>query len=244
MPYLSWISDEKISNCVRNVLSKGFEGIKKSEKSFYRNGIDPFSATFDAACQNISVQEWMKLERTRQAQKSLQNALGNFHQQVLANIESWSIPEENFIDLVCEERKLVVEVKNKHNTVKKSDLKNVYDELQEAVMHKTSRYRGFTGIYTSIIPNDHQRFNREFTPPDNATKTQKSANALIREIDGYSFYAIATGAEHALAELYQALPLIIKAVLAEDLFQTQPQDKLNDLIKSPALQQLFVETFG
>lgn len=244
MSYLTWISDEKITSCVRDVLSKGLNGIKKSEKDFHRNGIDPFSAAFDAACQNISLDEWIKLEKTRQAQKSLQNALGNFHQQVLAQIDGWTIPEENFIDLVCEARKLVVEVKNKHNTVKKSDLKNVYDELQEAVMHKTSLYRGFVGIYTTIIPNNHQPFNREFTPPDNATKTQKPSNSLIREMDGYTFYALASGSEHALAELYQALPLIIKAVLAEDAFQTLPQDKLDNLIASPILQQLFVATFG
>lgn len=244
MPYLSWISDEKILSCVREVLIKGYAGIKKSEKNFFRNGVDPFSAIFDAACQNISLEEWVNSERKRQAQKSLQNALGNFHQQVLSHAAGWVIPEENFIDLVCSQRKLVVEIKNKHNTVKKSDLKNVYDELQEAVMHKTSHYRGFTGIYTAIIPADHHRFDKEFTPPDNATKTQKQNNPLIREMDGYSFYALATGSEYALSELYQTLPAIIKAVLAEPQFQTYPQNKLNDLTNSQLFHQFFVEAFG
>lgn len=244
MPYLTWITDEKITTCVRDVLIKGFEGIDKAAQDFYRNGIDPFSATFDAACNNISMNTWMVSERRRQSQKTLQNALGNFHQQVLAHVAGWAIPDENFVDLVCEDKRVVVELKNKHNTVKKSDLKNVYDELQEAVMHKTSRYRGFTAYYATIIPSSQERFNRPFTPPDNATRTQKSNNPLILEIDGYSFYTLATGCESALAELYQALPIIIKAVLTEDQFQNYPQDHLDQLMADPLRHELFVKAFG
>ena len=244
MPYLTWITDENIKKCVREVLVKGFEGIEKAKQDFYRNGVDPFSATFDAACNNISMDDWVVSERCRQSQKTLQNALGNFHQKVLSHAAGWAIPDENFIDLVCEEKRLVVELKNKHNTVKKSDLKAVYDELQEAVMHKTSRYRGFTAYYATIIPASHQRFSRLFTPPDNATKTQKPNNPLILEMDGYSFYALATGVEHALTELYQALPAVIRAVLAEVEFQQYPQHQIDQLMADPLRQLLFAEAFG
>jgi hypothetical protein len=244
MAYLSWIADEKIEACVREVLSKGFEGIKKTDKNLFRNGIDPFSALFDAACHNISLETWMTFERRRQSQKTLQNALGNFHQQVLSKVEGWKIPEENFIDLVCEDRKIVVEVKNKHNTVKKSDLKVIYDELQEAVMHKTSRYRNYTGYYATVIPSSHARFNRMFTPSDNATQTSKPGNELIREIDGFSFYALVTGQETALQALYQVLPVVIKSVLTEDYFQKFPQNQLDSLLASPLRNQLFGEAFG
>ena len=187
MAYLSWITDKNLSDCVRNVLFIGFAGIDKAEKDFYRNGVDPFSATFDAACNNMNIDEWIVTERRRQSQKTLQNALGHFHQQLLSHVGGWSIPDENFIDLVCTDKRMVVELKNKHNTVKKSDLKSVYDELQEAVMHKNSRYRGFTAYYATIIPSNHEKFNRLFTPSDNATKTVKHENPLIREIDGFSF---------------------------------------------------------
>jgi hypothetical protein len=244
MNYLSWITDKNLSDCVRDVLLKGFAGINKAEKDFYRNGVDPFSATFDAACNNMSIEEWMITERRRQSQKSLQNALGHFHQNILSHVEGWKIPGENFIDLVNEEKRIVVELKNKHNTVKKSDLKNVYEELQEAVMHKTSRYRGFTAYYTTIIPADHKTFNRPFTPSDNATKTLKHENALIREIDGYSFYAIAIGVNDALAQLFEVLPVFIKAVITEEGFKQFPKDQLDKLLVDPIRHQLFAEAFG
>lgn len=244
MAYFSWISDDDIKTCVREVLIKGFEGIKKADKNVFRNGVDPFSAIFDAACHNISLETWMTFERRRQSQKTLQNALGNFHQQVLSKVAGWKIPEENFVDLVCESRKIVVEVKNKHNTVKKSDLKGIYDELQEAVMHKTSRYRGYTGYYVTVIPDSHARFDRKFTPSDNATITIKPNNELIREIDGFSFYSLVTEQESALQALYQMLPAIIKSVLAEDCFQKFPQTQIDSLLESPLRHQLFDKAFG
>lgn len=244
MAYLSWITDKNLADCVRNVLLKGFAGINKAEKDFYRNGVDPFSAIFDAACNNMSIDEWVITERRRQSQKTLQNALGHFHQNVLAHVESWKIPGENFIDLVNENTRIVVELKNKHNTVKKSDLKGVYDELQEAVMHKTSRYRGFTAYYVTIVPADHEIFNRPFTPSDNATKTLKHENELIREMDGYSFYDIATGVENALAELFEVLPTIIKTVLTEATFTQYHHDQLDKLMTDPLRHQLFTEAFG
>jgi Eco47II restriction endonuclease len=244
MTYLSWIADKNLSDCVRDVLIKDFTGINKAEKDFYRNGVDPFSATFDAACNNMSIDEWIITERRRQSQKTLQNALGHFHQQLLSHVTGWNIPDENFIDLVCEDKGMVVELKNKHNTVKKSDLKSVYDELQEAVMHKTSRYRGFTAYYATIIPSNHEKFNRLFTPSDNATKTLKHENPLIREIDGYSFYGIATGIETALADLFEVLPFVIKQVLAEEHFKKYPQDQLDKLMADPLRHQLFAEAFG
>ena len=214
MSYLQWISDQNLSTCIAEVLRKGLEGISKAEKDFSRNGIDPFSALFDASCQQVSLGEWPELERRRQAQKTLQNALGRFHQQMLSKVDGWKIPENNFIDLVAADRAIVAEVKNKHNTVKKSDLKSVYDELEQAVMHKTSAFKGYTAYYVTIIPDKVKRFDKVFTPSNNETETKKTENKLIREIDGYSFYALVTGHEHALLELYRVIPQVLPDLIA------------------------------
>jgi len=214
MSYLQWISDQNLSTCIAEVLRKGLEGISKAEKDFSRNGIDPFSALFDASCQQVSLSEWPELERRRQAQKTLQNALGRFHQQMLSKVDGWKIPENNFIDLVAADRAIVAEVKNKHNTVKKSDLKSVYDELEQAVMHKTSAFKGYTAYYVTIIPDKVKRFDKVFTPSNNETETKKTENKLIREIDGYSFYALVTGQEHALLELYRVIPQVLADLIA------------------------------
>lgn len=218
MAYLPWISDEDLVACIADVLRKGLEGIHKAEKDFSRNGIDPFSALFDASCQQVSLSEWPQLERRRQAQKTLQNALGNFHQRILSKVDGWEIPGNNFIDLVSSKNKVVAEVKNKHNTVKKSDLKSIYSELEQAVMHKTSRFKGFTAYYVTIIPGRTKRLNKLFTPSNNETETKSSKNELIREIDGYSFYALVTGHTNALRDLYHAIPQVLTVLITTPEF--------------------------
>jgi Eco47II restriction endonuclease len=242
--YLTWITDDDLKICVRDVLIKGLTGISQAEKSFYRNGVDPFSALFDAACQGITLEEWLNLERKRQAQKTLQNALGNFHQNLLAKVNDWKIPDLGFVDLVSEKCKVVAEVKNKHNTVKKSDLKDVYDELQSAVLHKTSKYNGYTAYYVTVIPASSKRFEKEFTPSDNETKTVRQGNKLIQEIDGYSFYALVTGEQNALKQLYQALPVAIKEMLAEPQFQAFPNGQITALSQEALFAELFAKAFG
>ena len=244
MTYLTWITDDDLKACVCEVLTKGLAGIEKSDKSFYRNGVDPFSALFDAACQGITLEQWLNLERKRQAQKTLQNALGNFHQGLLAKVIDWEIPDLGFVDLVSDKTKIVAEVKNKHNTVKKSDLKDVYDELQAAVLHKTSKYNGFTAYYVTVIPASSKRFVKEFTPSDNETKTVRQGNKQMLEIDGYSFYALVTGEQDALQRLYQALPAVIKEVLAEPQFQAFPNNKIAALSQEPLFAELFAKAFG
>jgi hypothetical protein len=238
--YLTWIADDDLKTCVNEVLTKGLIGISKAEKNFYRNSVDPFSALFDAACQNITLAQWLNFERKRQAQKTLQNALGNFHQKLLAKVGDLQIPSLGFVDLVSDKHKMVAEVKNKHNTVKKSDLKAVYDELQAAVLHKTSKYHGYTAYYVTVVPASQKRFSRAFTPSDNETKTLRQANQQILEIDGYSFYALVTGEKDALKQLYLVLPQVIKDLLAE---QKSP-NQIMALSQEPLFAELFAKAFG
>ena len=75
---LNWITDSDLESCVREVIIKGLQGIQKSKKDIARNSLDPFSALFDASLQSITLSEWLISEQRRQAQKTLQNALGIF----------------------------------------------------------------------------------------------------------------------------------------------------------------------
>lgn len=242
MSHLTWITDEQLYEQVKFVMVKGFEGIKKASKNFSRNSIDPFSAIFDASLQGISLDEWIVVEQRRQAQKTLQNALGHFHQNILAQVSGCRIPEENFVDFICDDRKIVAEIKNKHNTVKKSDLKAVYEELNQAVNHKTSKYHGYTAYYVTVIPAKPERFNQEFTPSDNSNSSKKSALSNIREIDGVSFYELITGQKDALKQLYAALPKVITKVIAE----LHPELNLAQTLKSTDLhlQAFYTQTFA
>lgn len=54
-----------------------------SQKNMYKNVINPFSALFQMAGFDMDAAAWVKAEQARQAQKSFQNHVGDFHQNVL-----------------------------------------------------------------------------------------------------------------------------------------------------------------
>jgi hypothetical protein len=48
------------------------------------------------------------------------------------------------------------------------------------------------------------------------TPRRRPANAHIRQIDGYSFYELATGEKDALKNLYLSLPKVIMDILGKN----------------------------
>jgi hypothetical protein len=120
----------------------------------------------------------------------------------------------------------------------------VYDELEQTVMHKNSTYKGYIAYYVTIIPGNAKRFDKLFTPSNNETETKKAENKLIREIDGYSFYALVTGHEHALFELYNAIPNVIETLVATSEFSRLKNLKPNNFFQEENFKAFFVDAFG
>ena len=207
----------------------------KAENSFSRNVIDPFTALFQMQLLSIQSADWPMIENRRQIEKSLQNHIGNFHQKLLGTLTGWNdMMVGSVVDLVSEERRIIAEVKNKHNTLKKSDQSGLYDKLSELVRKKGQRYYGFTAYYVEIIPKHPVRYNEVFTPSDNTTGSKKPEDPLIRKIDGASFYALATGHEDALRQVYEAIP---KALAQIGLPPMNREDKA-------MLSNYFSDAFG
>jgi len=212
MPQLSFISDAALATAVTRLLAIAAEARVKADKQFERNVIDPFALLFEMSGFNANESAWLAGEKNRQVQKSLQNHVGNFHQVVLGMMQGWQdLGTGGVVDVVCPERKLIAEIKNKHNTVKGSDKVKIYDHMETLVMTKGHQYKDFTGYYVEVIPKSGARYDKPFTPPDSATGQPRRANPLIRQIDGYSFYALVTGVPDALEQLFVALPDAIEA---------------------------------
>lgn len=210
MPYLSWISDENLLVTTEKLLVKAKHAKNNASEKLHKNVLDPFSAMFQIAGFEISGKEFNESEINRQAQKSYQNHVGTFHQEILGSVRDWrDLKTGNLVDLVNEDKKIIAEVKNKHNTVTGSKLCDVYDVLRDAIMPNVSMYKGYTGYFVNIIPKKSERFNKPFTPSDNKTKTSKPLNNNIRIIDGASFYELVTGDSNALEDLFEVLPKVI-----------------------------------
>lgn len=217
MPKLTWISDKDLTDTVASLLTTAQKAKHDAKVKFGKNVIDPFSAIFEMSGFNMTYSEWIKTEEARQAQKTLQNFIGNFHQDILGGCSGWlNMHVGEIIDLHNPKKQIIAEVKNKYNTVSGGKLSDLYYSLESAVMDKTSIYRGFTSYHVSIIPFRAIRYDIEFRPSDKQKGQKCSANKLIRTMDGASFYELVTGDKNSLKDLFSAIPDVIAEITQAD----------------------------
>lgn len=231
MPYLKWISDNDLLNEVNQLLLIAKEAQEATAEEFGKNIIDPFAAVFEMSGFGIDFKTWMDSETARQAQKTLQNHIGNFHQNILGYSKGWTnMRVGNVIDLVSDVNKTVAEIKNKYNTVSGGKLSDLYYSLDMLISPKSSIYKGYTAYYVAIIPKNGKRYNKTFTPSDKDKGEKCPRNEHIREIDGASFYSLVTGFENTLEDLFEVLPGAIK-VCTEGKYQFKDIGKLKEFFK-------------
>jgi len=232
MPWLSWIDDSDLKSEVSLLLSIAKDAQKTSVDEFGKNVIDPFAAIFEMSGFEIGYETWFKSETTRQAQKTLQNHIGDFHQNILGYSKGWTnMKVGNVIDLISKKNKVIAEVKNKYNTISGGKLSDLYYSLDGLVSPKSSIYKGYTAYYVAIIPKKGERYNKPFTPSDRDKGERCPTNEHIREIDGASFYSLVTVSENALEDLFDVLPDIIK-VCSGGKYQVKDKSKLKDFFNS------------
>jgi hypothetical protein len=213
MATLNWISDNALEAEVLRILNIAKSAKEHVSKNFSKNVIDPFAALFEIAGFGIDYYAWENSETTRQAQKTLANHIGLFHQNILGSVNGWkNLKTGSVADLVSEEHKIIAEIKNKYNTISGGKLSDLYYSLEGLINPKSSVYKGYTSYYVAIIPKKSLRYDQPFTPSDKASGTKCQPNDLIREIDGASFYSIVTGDKNSLFDLFGILPKIIKKV--------------------------------
>lgn len=202
----------RLKEAIRSSVRRVYEA-QISELDLYRNTLDCFSSAIDSVVQGISLDDWMKQEKERQVQKTKQNAIGKLHEEVMGSIPGVeNLVVGQLIDIVCEEKRIVAEIKNKHNTTKGNHKVAIYDDLEKAL----STRPGYTAYYVEVLPKSQKTYNKPFTPPDNKTKTNRAQNSAIRQIDGRSFYSLLTGHDNAIDELYQELPLLVAEIINEE----------------------------
>lgn len=231
MSFLTFIKDEdliKHTMQVFNVIESAASSVKNDP---FRNVIDPFSAVFDAMSVSQTLSDWLELsEKKRQIQKSMTNAVGDFHENILGSIGGWEKLTRSGIDLVSMNMKVIAEVKNKFNTMKGNTKQEIYDVLE---IKLNQEYQGFTAYAVQIIPKKHNRYNKTYTPSHLGKK--RPENKYIREIDGYSFYALASGVDDALEQLYMVLPSVIEEVIG---------GSSQSLTRDPLFQELFSRAYS
>ena len=165
-------------------------------------------------------------------QKTLQNAIGTFHQNVIGSIDGWEdLGTGNIVDLRCQSKKILAEVKNKWNTTKGNHKVRVYDDIKKLLGQPKNK--GFKGYYVTILSK--AKINAPFTPSDNETGNRRPIDKNIVEVDGATFYDIATGEKDSLKKLYQTLPYVLGKILNNNEIEKYTREPMFNILSKKSL---------
>lgn len=207
---LEWIDEDALYE----VTEHAFAGvIELAKDAALRTPPDPFTIVVQAVIFDQDANSMMAFEKLRAINKSISNAVGNWHQAVLGLAEGWNNLGSNGggVDLMATgsagEKPMAIEVKNRYNTIKGSDEKNMWDKLETI-----SKANGAPSYIVQIVPKTPERYDRPWRV---SCRTEKPN---IRCCDGATAYAKAFGVENALEELYKVFPRILEDVIGGESF--------------------------
>lgn len=208
MAYVSFISDEYLLSCIEN-LYNAYETTKDefTLKQFYKNQIDPIKLLFDMNFFGLSEEELITREIQRKIDKSITNKIGKFHEELLGGIDGYKKHAVgNGFDITDDQCKLLfADIKNKHNTVKGSDLVKLYSSLEEYIENNL----GSKAYWVQII-SDGDSFDEQWILTSKGTTKNTTG---VHKISADKFYALLTGDCNAFAKLCSALPIALKDFL-------------------------------
>lgn len=243
--YVNFISDKDFEEVVRNLIEK-YEKTKDemSYKKFNENQVDPIKFIFDKNMLGQSDVEKIKSEITRKLDKTITNAIGEFHEELLGKIKGYKkYPVGYGYDIKANNNSLYADIKNKHNTVKGSSLKTLYTDLESYI--EKSGNPNAKAYWVQIISKG-KSFNEHWSIP-----SQNLNNPNVFKISGDKFYELLTGQKNAFYDICIALPKVINKVKNEKQFKEMAQNTqvFNDLITKSKSENLditsliFNETF-
>jgi hypothetical protein len=225
--YVNFISDEHLLKCVAN-LHKAYLKAKNnvSKKSFYTNKVDTIKLTFDSKFNDIDEESLIQSEILRQIDKSINNSIGTFHEQILGGIEGFEMGNLSGFDIKATDNTLFADIKNKHNTMNSSSSESLFQKLKGYA----DTYKQAKCYWVQILAKSS--FNELWSGEING---KEYSHSRVYKISGDQFYALLSGHEDALFQLYKAIPIAIKDYL-------DSIEKNKDVIENSALDEIKAET--
>lgn len=201
---LNFISNENLYEHVKQTIE--MYRFKMDLSEFNKNIIDPIKLTFDSKVYDMQIRELLESEIARQIDKSNNNQIGYFHQNIFKYIgDEWNVPTEGF-DVVNETKKIFVEMKNKHNTMNSSSSQKTYMKMQSKLIED----RDATCMLVEVIAKNSQNIKWTIS-----LDGERTSHEQIRRVSIDKFYEIVTGEQNAFKNLCEVLSLVISDVLEE-----------------------------
>lgn len=201
---LGFISDNDIYGHVKETVQRYSADIDLKE--FNKNIVDPIKLTFDAKVYGRTMEEVVASECMRQMDKSNNNHIGYFHQNLFRYAgNGWTVPEQGF-DVVNEEKHIFVEMKNKHNTMNSAAAQKTYMKMQQKIIRDGKA----TCMLVEVIATRSQ--NKTWIA---TVDRERFENEHIRRVSIDKFYEVVFNDPLAFVKLCKALPIILDDVIIE-----------------------------
>ncbi len=206
--YVNFVSDEHFLKCVKWVCDAYPKKVETIDmEKLQKNVVDPFKMVFDTINKKISVEDWVKNEVIRQADKTINNRIGEFHQKLLGGVKEWTdlgTGDDSKVDLKKEDDTIFIELKNKFNTTNSDSLSKVRDKLSLAVKNNPKAI----AYWAYIIEKDG-------SSGESIWNYLGDNNPKIKQIWGARVYSLVTEDSNALENTWKALPRAIGDLLGE-----------------------------
>lgn len=242
--YVDFITDEHLIKCIDNLYQAYLKAKNNiTKKNFYSNKVDTIKLTFDAKFNAIDEEKLIQSEILRQIDKSINNSIGTFHEQILGGIHGYESGNLSGYDIKAIDNTLFADIKNKHNTMNSS--------AAEALFQKLARYA-----------NDHKQAKCYWVQIlakgsfcelwKGEINGKEYSHSRVYKISGDQFYALLSGKQDALFQLYKILPIAIsdylhsvneKEIIKENSALEEIQSKIN-LSNRSILDQITFENYG
>lgn len=201
---LNFISNNDLYNHVKETIEK--YRFQIDLKQFNSNLIDPIKLTFDSKIYGYPLKDVIESEIIRQIDKSNTNHIGYFHQNIFNHIgDGWSVPVSGY-DVIHEEKKHFVEMKNKHNTMNSSSSQKTYMRMQNTLLADAEA----TCMLVEVIAKKSQNIKWKTRLDGVAVEHEK-----IRRVSIDKFYELATGEIEAFKDLCEQIPVVIDDIVSD-----------------------------
>ena len=214
--YVDFISDEHFLACIANLHNAYLKAKNNiTKKNFYSNKVDTIKLTFDAKFSDIDEESLIQSEILRQIDKSINNSIGTFHEQVLGGIKGFEVGNLSGFDIKAKDDTLFADIKNKHNTMNSSSAEALFQKLSRYA----DTYKKAKCYWVQILAKSS--FCELWKGEING---KEYSHSRVYKISGDQFYALLSGKENALYQLYKSLPIAVK-------------DYLNSIEKNDAVKE-------
>lgn len=200
--YVDFISDEHFLDCVSNLHNAYLKAKNNiTKKNFYSNKVDTIKLTFDAKFNDIDEESLIQAEILRQIDKSINNSIGTFHEQILGRIKGFEVGNLSGFDIKANDDSLFADIKNKHNTMNSSSAEALFQKLSRYA----DTYKKSKCYWVQILAKSS--FCDLWKGEING---KEYSHSRVYKISGDQFYALLSGKEDALFQLYKKLPVVVK----------------------------------